>query len=469
MDTNSQQNKLQKWYLYFFIFSILPFFVISFFSHPSADDFTAAVGVKTLGFFESQFEVYKTWSGRYIANFLMAASPISFDWIQGYQLIPIVVLFLLIHSVYFLAKAFLSNLFSQKEIFTFSMGLVCLFIFRMSSVSQGIYWASGAFNYTTPLIALNYAIALLWLNKGIFQTILLSLISVFIVGSNETLMVIWLLFLICLLVYEKIVIKKTNYKFIFFILVSLLAAWFVFSAPGNEVRAAQFEGNKDFFKTVGKSLGFGIWHFFRFLSLPMLVSLILLFPIIKKIQNQVSAQLYSKEARWFMYLVFAGVLFFTFAPAFWAMDSRPARRVLNMTCWLHYLCMISIYCQWVWTCDEKWISRLQFQKLKPVHFFSVIVICYTLLGNFRTVYYDLFSAKALSYHAEMQSRYDLFQKSAGQDVIVSPLKHLPKTIFFDDIIEDPSDWRNHSYAKYFSLNSLTLSLSESTSPQVERE
>ena len=79
--------------------------------------------------------------------------------------------------------------------------------------------------------------------------------------------------------------------------------------------------------------------------------------------------------------------------------------------------------------------------------------------------YSAVSAKAISsiisgeaqlYAQESRQRYELYMQSAGKDVLVTPYSVKPELLFFDDITEDPEDWRNQSLTQYYDLASVAL-------------
>ena len=59
----------------FFILSFLPLLALSFFVHPTADDFTNAAAVLQKGFWKAQVDTYLNWFGRYSSTFLMYLNP----------------------------------------------------------------------------------------------------------------------------------------------------------------------------------------------------------------------------------------------------------------------------------------------------------------------------------------------------------------------------------------------------------
>ena len=64
------------------VIMLLPFAVLSFFSHPQADDFDAATTTMRLGYFKAMEKVYESWNGRWFSTAVMLANP-SATWMAG--------------------------------------------------------------------------------------------------------------------------------------------------------------------------------------------------------------------------------------------------------------------------------------------------------------------------------------------------------------------------------------------------
>ncbi|MGN0762643.1 MAG: hypothetical protein ACI4MK_04610, partial [Aristaeellaceae bacterium] len=71
-------------------------------------------------------------------------------------------------------------------------------------------------------------------------------------------------------------------------------------------------------------------------------------------------------------------------------------------------------------------------------------------------YIDIRDDHAWWYYQAYRERLTLLTDSETQDVLLEPYKTLPATLYFDDITEDPSDWRNQCVSVYFGKNSVAL-------------
>ena len=79
---------------------------------------------------------------------------------------------------------------------------------------------------------------------------------------------------------------------------------------------------------------------------------------------------------------------------------------------------------------------------------------------------ELLNGSSAQYHAEIQKRYELYENPEIEVVVVEPLSVKPEVIFFDDITDDPENWKNISTAKYFDKKSVRLSTYD---PEIDYE
>ncbi len=104
--------------------------------------------------------------------------------------------------------------------------------------------------------------------------------------------------------------------------------------------------------------------------------------------------------------------------------------------------------------------------------FTLVMLIWLSAGNSQSYGSSLEAAKELlngsaaQYHAEIQKRYELYENPEIEVVVVEPLSVKPEVIFFDDITDDPENWKNISTAKYFDKKSVRLSTYD---PEIDYE
>ena len=67
---------------------------------------------------------------------------------------------------------------------------------------------------------------------------------------------------------------------------------------------------------------------------------------------------------------------------------------------------------------------------------------------------DILSKDAYNYNKELEIRYNLIKSCIEDSCTVPALNYKPKTIFVNDITENPNDWRNKPYQDYFKKKSI---------------
>ena len=110
-----------------------------------------------------------------------------------------------------------------------------------------------------------------------------------------------------------------------------------------------------------------------------------------------------------------------------------------------------------------WLRVKNIYMIKGREIVSFVFIIYLLFSYsmqresiLRTAYSDLINKTAYNFDKEMNLRYDKILNSKENHIILPDLKNKPKTIYFDDISEDETDWRNTVYQNYFNKKSIII-------------
>ena len=69
---------------------------------------------------------------------------------------------------------------------------------------------------------------------------------------------------------------------------------------------------------------------------------------------------------------------------------------------------------------------------------------------------DIISGNAKSYALEADMREDLCLNSKGEDVVLNYFSQIPYTLFYEDLSNNPTEWTNTAYARYYELNSVSI-------------
>lgn len=454
-------NKKSFWWLMFAAL-LFPFVILAMYNHPSADDYCYVVDAAIRGFWQSQWTTYQNWSGRYISTFLLVSSPLAIGSFLGYQMISFLLLLLIVVSCLFFVKVLLNKKSFDFSVVAVSFCMVLLYLFKMPSVTEGFYWLAGAITYQLPNIATLTVVTLLltmrrtekyykWkLSAAVF-------LSIMICGGNETSMLEFVYILVALMAFEYTTTRSIPKHYYLLLIVSLVAASIILLAPGNAVRAAHFQGEKNIVKALLMAATSG-FHRIEAWAFDVVVLLILFLPFLRQLEISNTNERKIKPVVLFLYPFFiAGILIGGYFPAFWSIGFEPPSRTVNVLYFLflassfHYavLCVtyvkqkngvfitIPLFAQWV-------LFVLLFRSMAPhTHYHTAIM--------------DLVSGRARTYNLEMEMRYLEVKKHEHEDVVFKPLTAIPTSIFFTDIeAEHPEDWKNLCTRDYFHLKSLNL-------------
>lgn len=81
-----------------------PLFTISFFDHPTTDDFCFAASMQDFGFVSTQIQSYMGWNGRYSSTAVMSLLTGYSTWINEYNFVPVALLLLTFASISLFTK-----------------------------------------------------------------------------------------------------------------------------------------------------------------------------------------------------------------------------------------------------------------------------------------------------------------------------------------------------------------------------
>ncbi|MCB0341881.1 MAG: hypothetical protein H6626_00020 [Pseudobdellovibrionaceae bacterium] len=441
--------------------SIAPFFLLTFFNHPSADDFVYAVKTLEHGLWRVQAHYYLGWSGRYMSTLFLTLNPFVFGHEWSYPLMSLSMLLVFLTSLWALFNTALERYLEKKYIYAFCLGFFALYLAHLPRAASGFYWLAGYVNYMVPLVFLNLAVIgllKLWDSRSaILWVPSLVIYAFFITGANETIMLIFNWVLVLALVAYYLKHHKIWWPVVLVFVFNLAFSVAVVMAPGNAVRTGHFPNAHQPLMSVVNSVAFSLEHFFRFLSVPLiLVSIVFAQWILDRshLMNSVHVNKKTYKITWVLLGSFFLAAFF---PAAWAMGGPPPERVDNMTYYFFLLFWFALVGQYVHLNSDKVRALVhRFKWLKPNYLQWVIVIVLFVWGNTGRAWYDLLT-QAYPYHRQMVER-DIVVKSAskGSQLIVPPIVNRPRTIFFDDIIEDPADWRNVGVSGYYGLGSIRV-------------
>lgn len=465
--------------------SFLPVFYLFSYCFATGDDYGYSAVVKyvwndTHSFLEivkaslSQIiGVYHSWQGTWYSVFLFAFNPEIFGF--GYYILtPMIMFSLHVLSAYFLIKTFFESKYCFNKIeslLVLSLLVFCTIQFA-PSYQCNLFWWVGTVHYVVPYFTGCLALynSREYLKTYHSRNIVLSIITFTLIGGgNYQIAVITPLILVCIILWDKIIIKCT-YKIKAALLalpVTLEMVGLIISmiAPGNKNR-----GGDNFGFSVGYAVKIILECFitafntiFQYLTQRTILFAVFLiygivsFYIIKN--KKISKENYKSPI---LMIIMTFCLFAaSFAPALYA-NVGVSGGVFNTN---FYVFVIVVFYD-ISYLESYCISHTQIKLLDKSYIWSKVVIFSTFmilvyigrhslkLSTSYVSYSYIVSGQADDYKNQILLQYRILSNSDYSEPIVpfvndeqGPLQHMP-------ITDNPDAWTNTVTAKYYNKTSV---------------
>jgi len=451
------EEKLQNYFLALLIFGILPFIILTFFSHPSADDFFFSEKPKSWGFWESQYQWYKYWTGKYFSTFVMSVTPLYFKSITGYRFELLIIMLRFFTAVYFFFSTLAPSGLTVKQKLLMTLSFVFIYLYGMPTISQGFYWLTGSAVYTVAMtLVLLFFIYYFRMSKSenknnVMSMMILCLIVVATAGCSEISMIFLNIVLISICLISLFSKKKFDRRLIILLVVSVICSYIVISSGGNEHRSALFPARHNLFFSLYHTVEVLVRSIFVWTALtPLIAMTILLVPLIIKftaIENR-SKLVFINPL--YSVLITCAALYVLIFVSVWSTGKSPYDRTLNFSYLIFLLgyfysslCLISYL---------KTRFQFDFKKIPRLVYIAAFIFCIAIFIRKNSIKYawtDLASGKAGSFNEEVNQRYDLIKSSNSDSINVAAIVTAPRTLFYTDILTDGESDLNKWYANYF--------------------
>lgn len=459
------------------VLSLLPFVALCWYAHPSGDDFLTGNEVRKRGHWGYIAFMYLQWTGRYTAATLWGlANPVAYgNTTEGYGLVCLLILLLLLGAGYVLFRALLGQYCKRKYSWLGSAVLVALFVFQMPSPAEGLYWIASAYNYLLPA-----SLTLVWLAALIHHAtaptqanrrkwlLIAALLTVLVVGSNETISLPLLIWVLSFTALRYIQHRRLVWEYLFLSAVLIAACIVAFAAPGNYVRlnqATRYIGLLDCVHHAASAAyrclldwtGNGVLPTITLLLMPLGYRLSRLpdLPLNRVAQNPFFIGL-------LMVVSIVVVLTMGYSVSNHLMPLR-ALNVLYLFFLVGWFLHAYAWARFLW----QRFSWLPHSLPTPVRwvlvgwlFFGVFMTSQIHMrvnrqqNNVVVAYQDWLGGAAARYDAQLTARYKQLRASPRQQEIVAPLQNPPMTILFLDLGRNPKGWTNLAYAEFFGKSSI---------------
>lgn len=426
----------KKTIIYIVSIVIISFYLIAgFFSHPSGDDFTYAILGQSENLFQSVMKEREVWNGRYFSNFLVLFSPLNWGGITGYKILPaILILFTFLGTTYFYFRIGLSDYICV------SLVTILISFSIMPDITEGIYWYTGAITYIPGLIIFLIGCSILLSNfKKIkwFHYLIVLLLFVISSGFNEIISLLGVItFIICFLISK-------NKKHLFFSILFIVILTYIISAPGNDIRGSYFKEKHDFFKSFYMSSLYTVRFIGEWLLNPAFIfwGMILVNMNIRVVDIS-KINFFKKPLLVFITLV--GPTFICCFGPLWSTGLLGQYRTTNLASYLFVISYSLIIIS-----NKDFLFKKFRLLLKFKYGFLGLLICLCLWKNQFTLLKEFYSGQITGFNNEMNERYDLIKECGGGDCYLPTIKNKSKILFVYPLVENPENWQNENYQKYF--------------------
>ncbi|RTQ47466.1 hypothetical protein EJV47_18760 [Hymenobacter gummosus] len=478
------------------VLGLLPFVVLSFYSHPALDDYSDALLRNRLGFWEAQRNLYLTWTGRYTTSLLLTElSPVYYRWMGIYWLVPLGALLVLGGSLYVLLSTLTGSFWRRSTRLLASGIIVVLWLLRASSIAEVLYWYNGVAVYTLPT-----ALLLLWLaamlrywqapRPAAARWLLVALLSVALAGTNEFLALGALSIVGLLWLWELVRRGHRHYALLILLALLGLAVAVSFLAPGNMQRASTINRVIPLYWIALGSIGSSAYMLLNWLSNGvLLIGTALVLPALGRLAAAPNVRLrwLSRIHPVLMALMLVGILVLMSIPSYWATGGMMPLRARAMLYFVFiiswFVLIINVLIYRHQSLNHPVTRYIRRSYVWPARLSSLLwlwLLVYLATdhnvrllrenmgqgsNNAIVAYRDWFSGEARSYHAEQTRRYQLLASNHAQRIQLSPLKATPPSLLYYDITTDSTYWGNIVYARYFGKQAIWIGPGGMAPPQ----
>lgn len=477
----------------------VPLIVIAFYSHPSADDYgygsSVHLWIQEHGYHvfgiikcaaEFAYDYYFKWASSYLDSFTGALMPDNFGcyWISA-----LIIYGLLTGGMLYLFRSMAASLAGKEYRW---IGTVCALAGIVAvtqnwpSSAEALYWFDGAQCY------MGYHAVSLWMcgmlvrylfcedRKRSIRLLVLSCVLAFIAGGGNN-VTSFMDVLICGFFFGCSVLLKKKRGIVFPFAVSIVGFLLELLAPGTAVR-----GGGDYSEVIPTIIKCFRWTLRQYIldwtDFGIALMLLFLTPFLVKLMKR-TAEKYSFRFPYPLLVLAGGICFLSAmsSPPFYILGESGPLRLRNLI-YVNFIVLSIIVYAW-------FLGWLITNKLKEEQVVSVagmydgmsqryaaaltlIMLVWLCAGEPRSYGSSMEAAKELlngsaaRYHAEIKIRYELYEDPNLEEVVVEPLSVKPEVIFFDDITDDPENFKNISIARYFNKKSIRLSIYD---PEIDYE
>lgn len=446
------------------VLGVLPFVLLSLYAHPSADDWYMAADTLDKGFWKSNVDFYFGLTGRFFSSALLFMNPILLS-MDAFKFYSMGLVLGLVASAHWAVGAWFPR---TSELWRWLLAIMMsvMFFWSMASPAQGLYWGTGSAGYTVPGITSLCLAALLgvrslddphWRPSGL-RLVGVALLALATTGCTEVAMAMLFVHVVALNGMFLRFQRKLSPPLLVLLVATLIGVAIVVLAPGNAVREAWYQN--DVHHRLVPSLLMALKLGLKQIAVWLAYAPIFLFSLVALTVWPAMPRV-SLRHGWEMVAVSSALIVCTVVGGFflgtWSMGAVIPLRAVNLVLlffivdWLVLLAGVVTLLR----CYEVEIPRAG-------AFLSACAFCIFCAGmlssnnNLKTAWQDLVSGSAAQYGRESTLRYAMIRSSDQPNVMLPALRARPRSLFFNDLTTDPTNWRNVGCSRFFQKGSVAL-------------
>lgn len=488
---NTNEKKIYQSIGIMFILSSLPIVILSFYNVPSADDYTFGRLMKSwvtehgYGIWgvlkcavQNSVNYYFSWQGRYSESFFASFMPEIFGC---YWLWAIFLYVFFFGSVAFFFRT-LTGRISGKEHMGAGLGLALVtgtaIMQNVPFPVEALYWFDGSMAYMFHHVLYIWMCGLLI--EYFFETdqkrslrylILVSLLTVLAAGGNNVTAFISIL-TYCIFLGIMVLIRR-KWGVIVPFLLSVAGFTVSYLSPGTTIRGGDSSQYTPILLTIRKCF---VWtikqYFFKWTTAALLVMLVFLTPVLLQMIKSMIQRYHFRFP--FPALVLLGDACFLSAmscPSFYVLGEPGPGRLRNVI-YVNFIFLVVLtygYLLGWWMVKyqrKEIIEKISgiYQKLPGAVNGCIVLAVFGILcvgssgqrGMSAEAVYELTTGQASQYHGEAMIRKEQYLDPVMREVEVAPYSVKPRLLFFDDITDDPSNWKNVGVKDFYGKEKVCL-------------
>lgn len=473
------------------VLSLIPILVIAQYNHSSADDYKYGLPVRqalqhggdvievSKAIAKNVISTYFTWQGTYSAVVLFSVQPAVFGE-QCYFLSTYILLAVSIWAIFSFFRSWIGRFYGRKDIADIIACCVSLlFVQMMPSPVQGLFWWNGASYYSfwnaLMLIQVSQFFVMAQTQKcSVGRCLLSALLGVLLAGSNFVTALLTAEITTVFLAY--FIYKRKCWKQLSIVLIVTLIGFAisVFS-PGNAIRQERMTALSSF-AAIMKSFLYAYEWAVAWTPLMHVAMLAFCLPFALSLQRASRSER-SRIPLWLKLLILAGLFVSSFVPTTYAGIGLGGGRIQNIRflfwvigCFMAELLIVERICDWIRAHKLTYlyndaIKRLNVRRSILILGAFTMVVFFAGVRQYQRAQFDCFTSvsavtslylgDAQAFDSIADQRVEMLQ-SGVKNVELPSFTIKPYVLFFDDITQDSTNWRNEYVAKFYGIETVTL-------------